>query len=203
MGREATCRARFEGRTTIGRAQLETDFVSFRADGVRVKVPFVQITTVETNGGSLRLVWDGESLELELGAQADAWADRITNPPTLMDKLGVKPGMRVSLVGVEDEWFVEQLRGRDADVRIGRAAIGSDLVFLRATSVRDLRALDRLRRSIASNGGIWVVSPRGNPSLRDVDVMAAAREAGLVDVKVARFSDADTALKLVIPVADR
>ena len=84
MGREATCRARFEGRTTTGRAQLETDFVSFRADGVRVKVPFVQITTVETNDGSLRVVWDGESLELELGAQADAWADRIRNPRTLI-----------------------------------------------------------------------------------------------------------------------
>jgi len=36
-----------------------------------------------------------------------------------------------------------------------------------------------------------------------VHVIAAAKEAGLVDVKVVRFSDTHTALKLVIPVARR
>jgi hypothetical protein len=35
--------------------------------------------------------------------------------------------------------------------------------------------------------------------VRDVDVMAAAREAGLVDTKVVAFSATHTALKLVIP----
>ena len=54
-----------------------------------------------------------------------------------------------------------------------------------------------------SDGGIWVVSPKGDPTIRDVDVMAAAKAAGLVDVKVARWSDTHTALKLVIPKALR
>jgi len=35
------------------------------------------------------------------------------------------------------------------------------------------------------------------------DVMEAAKAAGLVDVKVARFSETLTAEKLVIPVAQR
>jgi hypothetical protein len=39
--------------------------------------------------------------------------------------------------------------------------------------------------------------------IRDVDVMAAAREAGLVDNKVVGFSTTHTALKLVIPKANR
>jgi hypothetical protein len=39
--------------------------------------------------------------------------------------------------------------------------------------------------------------------MADVVVMAAARDRGLVDVKVARFSETHTALKLVIPKADR
>jgi hypothetical protein len=39
--------------------------------------------------------------------------------------------------------------------------------------------------------------------LKDVEVMAAAREAGLVDNKVVSFSDTHTALKLVIPKAQR
>ena len=49
-----------------------------------------------------------------------------------------------------------------------------------------------------------MVSPKGKGALvKDTDVMAAAREAGLVDTKVVSFSDTHTALKLVIPVAKR
>jgi hypothetical protein len=55
------------------------------------------------------------------------------------------------------------------------------------------------------------VSPKGKSMLevpepervRDVDVMAAAREAGLVDNKVVAFSATRTALKLVIPKSQR
>jgi hypothetical protein len=51
---------------------------------------------------------------------------------------------------------------------------------------------------------VWVVSPKGKGiEVRDVDVMAAGRDAGLVDNKVASFSATHTALRLVIPKADR
>jgi hypothetical protein len=47
---------------------------------------------------------------------------------------------------------------------------------------------------------VW---PRGLPDLKVLEVIAAAKAAGLVDTKVVRFSETDTALKLVIPVALR
>ena len=50
---------------------------------------------------------------------------------------------------------------------------------------------------------IWVVSPKGRPDLRDVDIFAAAKAHGLVDNKVAAFSARLTANKLVIPVSQR
>jgi hypothetical protein len=203
MGRDARCSARFQGRRWEGRAHLETDVVLFRGDGVRVRVPFVEVSTVEANGPTLRLVWGSETLELDIGEQAEAWAERIRNPRSLMDKLGVREGLRVSVVGLDDPDVIEQLEGRGAEVRVGRAAPSSDLIFLRVDSVRDLRRLGTLRRSLVPNGGIWAVSSKGDPSIRDVDVMAAARDAGLVDVKVVRWSDTHTALKLVIPVARR
>src|SRR4249920_2195596 len=114
MGREAACRARFEGRTLTGRAQLETDMVLFRSQeaGVRVRVPFVEVSTAEAHSGWLRLVWGSESLELELGQQAGVWQDRIRHPRSLLDKLGVKAGLRVSVIGLDDGDLVSQLEGR-------------------------------------------------------------------------------------------
>jgi hypothetical protein len=70
--------------------------------------------------------------------------------------------------------------------------------------VDDLVRLGELREAIKPAGGIWVVSPKGKGAvLKDVEVMAAAREAGLVDNKVVSFSDTHTALRLVIPKALR
>lgn len=60
-----------------------------------------------------------------------------------------------------------------------------------------------LERRIARDGAIWVVSPKGDPAIRGVDVIAAAKQAGLVDTKVVGFSPTHTSLKLVDPVARR
>ena len=77
-------------------------------------------------------------------------------------------------------------------------------MFLAADSTDELAALADLRAAIRPAGGIWVVSRKGRAAtLRDVEVIAAAREAGLVDNKVVSFSDTHTSLRLVIPVADR
>ncbi len=186
-----------------GRAQLETDAVLFRATGMRVQVPISGVSTAEPHDGWLRLVWGDESIELELGPQAQTWAERIRNPRSLMDKLGVKAGMRVSVVRLPDEWLRDELEARGAEVSAGRTVRGSDLILYRADSIADLRRLERLKASLVSDGGIWVVFPKGDRSIRDIDVMAAAKDAGLVDVKVARWSQTHTAQKLVIPRALR
>jgi hypothetical protein len=79
-----------------------------------------------------------------------------------------------------------------------------DLVFLSADSIGELALLHDLRRSIVSNGAIWVVSRKGrDATIRDTDVIAAALDAGLVDNKVVSFSDTHTSLRLVIRLRDR
>jgi hypothetical protein len=124
----------------------------------------------------------------------------------LLDKLGVRPGARVAIVGDVDPdgSFRAQLADRTSDVTTGPPAPDTDLVFLAADSTAELAGLADLRRRIKPAGGIWVVSRKGKAAtLRDVEVMAAGREAGLVDNKVVAFSDTHTSLRLVIPVADR
>jgi len=53
------------------------------------------------------------------------------------------------------------------------------------------------------DGAIWVIRPRGSDAISEGDVMAAGKAAGLVDIKVARFSDTHSALKFVIPIGQR
>jgi len=89
-------------------------------------------------------------------------------------------------------------------VTVGKPKPESDLVFLAANSTDELATLSALRGRIRPAGGIWVVSRKGRAAtIRDVEVIAAARAAGLVDNKVVSFSDTHTSLRLVIPVADR
>jgi hypothetical protein len=90
---------------------------------------------------------------------------------------------------------VERIEGEERDL---------DIVFYEADVVGDLVRLPALRSAIKPAGAVWVVSPKGKTAhIKDVEVMAAAREAGLVDIKGASFSETHTALKLVIPVANR
>jgi hypothetical protein len=138
--------------------------------------------------------------------------ERVYTTP-LLDKLGIRPGMRVALVGrLEDAdehadsepTFRDLVLERTSDVVDDRPRPGTDVVLLAADSQAGLAVLAELRPQIRPNGAIWVVSRKGRAAtLRDVEVIAAAREHGLVDNKVASFSARRTALRLVIPVGLR
>jgi hypothetical protein len=71
------------------------------------------------------------------------------------------------------------------------------------TSAKDLARLATAEKTIARDGAIWVLWPKARAELKEDHVRAAALKVGLVDVKVASFSDTLSALKLVIPVARR
>ena len=121
----------------------------------------------------------------------------------LLDKLGVRQGARVCLLGIDDRDFLRRLRGRTSDIS-ARPRTASDLIFLAADSAAGLARLARLEPYLKRDGALWVVSRKGKAAtVRDVDVIAAAKAAGLVDNKVVSFSETHTALRLVIPRARR
>jgi hypothetical protein len=122
----------------------------------------------------------------------------------LLDKLGVRPGMRVALIHIDDETIRRLLADRTSDLTEGWPLPDTDVVLLGADSTDDLAILEGLATRIRPSGAIWVVSRKGKQAtLRDVEVMAAGKEAGLIDNKVAAFSPTHTSLRLVIPVARR
>ena len=202
MGSEAHCTCRFEGRTSKGAAHLDATSLVFRGD-FRLAIPLKDVTRVEARDGCLTLTVPAGTAALELGKAAETWASKIKNPKGLLDKLGVKPGASVCVIGVQDQAFLTQLQTRTNQV-VSKPRREADLIFYAADSLDALIALTRLKASLKPDGAIWVVSLKGKQArIKDTDVMAAAREAGLVATKVVGFSETHTALKLVIPKAKR
>ena len=125
------------------------------------------------------------------------------SPRPRLDKLGVKPGMRVAIVGLDDPAFRRELAARAGAVSEGRLRRETDLIFFALDRPAALARLARLEPALKRNGAIWAIWPKGRKELTENMIRDAAIARGLVDVKVVAFSATLSGLKLVIPVARR
>lgn len=196
MGLEAKCIVRVDGVQHRGTALLETDELLFRGPA-RLKIPFASITSLEADDGVLRVTHAAGSADFELGDAAAKWAEKIRSPRSLLDKLGAKEGMIVSVLGDFETDFVRDLESRVGTLSVGRARKGSDLVFFLADEAGHLARLSALEPSVGPGGAIWVVHPKGKGALKDTEIFAAGDALGLTATKVVRFSATHTGEKLV------
>ena len=197
MGLEARCTARYKRQVSEGLARLETKALQFRGD-FRFDIPYERMKSVTAARGVLEVRTADEVAKLELGSKAETWALKIRYPKPVIDKLGVKAGQVVSVLGVHDAEFLDQARARAAEVVEGRVKKDSDLIFLGVTKPVDLSRLAKLEQTMKRDGSIWVIWRKGVPTLREDDVRAAALKTTLVDVKVVAFSETHSGLKLMI-----
>lgn len=202
MGREATATCRYKRKTSRGKALLEADELIFRG-AFRLVIPYKLVDSVAVQRGRLVVEFDGEKATFEIDDDPAKWADRIANPPTLMTKLGIKSDSLVGVVGLKDDGFLDDLRKTAAAVDEGRLKKGLDIILVAVDDRAKLKKLQRLKGYIKPDGAIWTVRPKGVQEITESDVMAGGKKAGLVDVKVARFSSTHTAEKFVIPKAAR
>jgi len=206
MGREVVCVARFDGNSRSGKALLETGEIIFR-DQVKgqspVRIPFDAVKKLSAAAGVLTIRWTGGEAVFPLGKQAEAWAEKIKHPPSRIDKLGVKPGMKVAVVGSIEAAVQKEIAGR-AQLRAGNPRGGENLVLLAVETKADLHKLAGLSKVIAPDGAIWVVRRKGKlAAVSEAESMAAGKAAGLVDTKVVALSETHTAERYVIPVTRR
>jgi len=202
MGAEAKCTLSFGRTRAEGKALLETDALIFRGGDVRLSIPYTQMSNVEAKAGALRVTFPDGTAVFAIGDAAPKWASKILNPPSRLDKLGVKGEHVVLVLGVDDGQFRRELEERGARVST-KAGGHADMIFYAAASRAALDKLVPLQKHLKRDGAIWVIRPKGVQAITEADVMRAGKAAGLVDVKVARFSDTHTAEKFVIPVATR
>ncbi|HEV7998817.1 MAG TPA: DUF3052 family protein [Planctomycetaceae bacterium] len=205
MGTEIVCEAKYKRASYRVKLHLDTQTLTLR-DELKLSIPLQEIQKVEAKDDVLTVKWNNTTVALLVGAKAERLANSIRNPRSLLDRLGIKPGQIISILGLDDPSFVADLRQRTDAVTEDSVKPKSDVIFLRARQRASLSKLKTLRRSLKSNGAIWVLWKKGLKRPDDVkesEVMAAGKTQGLVDVKIASFSDELSALKFVIPVADR
>jgi hypothetical protein len=202
VGNELKCNVRFGKQESLGKALLETSEIVFRGD-FRLKIPFSSIQSAKAVDGELRLQTAEGLAVFQLGATAEKWLEKILHPKSRIEKLGVRPGARVSLLGEFDSEFLHEVSGLTKSVIKDKAVADSDCIFFAADSKEDLGALSKIVKSMRGAAALWVVYPKGMKHITENDVLAAGRKCGLKDVKVIGFSAMDTALKFVIPLSGR
>ena len=79
-----------------------------------------------------------------------------------------------------------------------QTGMGGDafLLFYEADDAEALSRIGELVPALSDKGALWIVSRKGKAAtVKDVEVMAAAKSFGLVDNKVVGFSETLTALR--------
>jgi len=204
MGREAKhTTIAIDGQTHDGDALLETDdlFVRIEGEPKRRKLPIAALKKVRGIGTTLSFDHAGHRYAIEV-AGAARWAERIAKPPSLLDKLGITAGSAVHVTGLDDD---EDFGKALAAAKIVRVPLGkkASVVVVGIASRDALSIVKKARKAVGDGLALWIAYPKGLKVLSEDHVRGAAIEAGLVDVKVARFSVARSALKLVVRKSER
>lgn len=209
MGQEAECRLTVGGKSGVGKAHLDSDVLLFSGE-LKLKIPFGQIREIGAERGELRLKFangangkaTAETAVFELGPLAAKWAEKIRNPKSVIDKLGVKPEHKVSLWKLTDPALRADLAARCTDLS-DKLRKDSDVIFAYIEDGETLAELSRLETYIKPNGMIWVIWPKGRKGFNGDHVFAAAKDQSLSGIKVCSVSEALSAVKVVIPAARR
>ena len=200
MGKEVKCAARLRGKKDEGKALLETSELIFRG-AERVKITFAEIKNVAAEDGVLRIKTESGEFAFAIGAAAAKWREKILHPKSRAEKLGVKAGSKVAVLGEMEPAFAAELRKSKAQVT--KDAEDAELLFLPVADQAELKKAGGAAKKLQGASGLWIVYPKGKKEITEVDVIHAGRKAGLKDVKVVGFSGTHTALKFVIPVGKR
>ena len=130
------------------------------------------------------------------------------SPRSLVDKLGIKPGTRIAILGAP-RGFRSTLGQLPSGVTV-TATARRPLPFIHFfTTKRSLleRRFPALRRALAQDGALWVSWPKKSSGvatdLTEDVVRAVVLAGGLVDVKVCAVDEIWSGLKLVRRVKDR
>lgn len=203
MGLEARCECDWQGESRTVKAHLDSTGLDLSGP-FKLHIDLRNIKAAESSRGTLRLRTQDGPMVLHLGEKTEAWAQFIKYPRSRIEKLGIKAGQRVLLVGLDDQALEADLASRECKVLRRETKTPVDVAMVLVDTPAKLQLIARYREVITSGGAVWVIRPKGKDTpVTEAQTRDAAKRAELVDIKVVSFSDTHSAEKLVIPKARR
>ncbi len=207
MGLELTGRATFtptKGTAQSGTAKvhLDNDELQLRGE-VKVRIPRSAVRDITVRADVVTVSTTLGVLKATLGDGAAKFAKKLAEAPkSRLEKMGITAESTVTVINLKDAELDAELDSLGATVRT-KLAKNAELVVLGVEKAGDLTKIATAAKSLAPDGALWVIHPKGVDGVKDVDIFAAGKAAGLTYTKVAKYSATHTGEKLVIPVANR
>jgi hypothetical protein len=127
MGTEIVCEAKYKRASYRVKLHLDRQALTLR-DELKLSIPLKEIQQVAAKDDRLTVKWNNDTVVLHVGNKAERLANSIRNPRSLLDRLGIKPDHTVSLLGLDDPSFVQELRQRTDAVAEGSVKAKSDVI---------------------------------------------------------------------------
>ena len=121
------------------------------------------------------------------------------------DKLGIKEGHAVRVVGRGDESLLARVEMKSGKQFVTARSKANVVLYWPKDASEVTQTLSKLKTQIVPDGGVWVISAKkgGDPYLPDKILIPLGLAAGLVDNKICSVSDTCTAMRFVIRRRDR
>jgi len=128
----------------------------------------------------------------------------------ITDKLGLKPGQAVRVVGKGDKALLARAREKIGRKLVGDGTPAEVMLYWPQTIEEITPTLAELREDLVPNGGIWVITAKrdkksasGMAYLNQDALIPLGLAAGLVDNKTCSISESESGMRFVIRRKDR
>ena len=128
----------------------------------------------------------------------------------ITDKLGLKPGFAVRIVGKGDKALLVRVREKIGRKLVKDGTPTEVILYWPKTAEEITATLAELRGAIVPSGGIWVITAKKNcrsasgmEYLNQTDLIPLGLAAGLVDNKTCSVSESESGMRFVIRKQDR
>src|SRR5207237_9892962 len=132
------------------------------------RMPAAEMKSLVAKNAALSVRFRNDAISIDRGANATKWLDKIRNPKSVIDKLGVKAGQRIAFIHFDDDAFARDVESRGVII----AKKNADIIFYGANARRDLARVPKLRELLVANGALWIIRPKGTKAISESDTMA-------------------------------
>lgn len=196
MAMESACTLRVGRERYDGKVRMDGDYIDFSGP-TKFRFRLAEIRKPKRAANEIGFDFHGTNVTIGLDERtATRWIDSILNPESLAEKLGVKAGHTVRVMNLDDGELVNSIRDKNAKV-VSTPPARCDMVMLGVERAAELRQIGDLSDTLVPGGAIWVVLPKTVRTVTKANVITAAREAGLSNVKTVDYSETQAAYKVM------